>query len=122
VVGPDVLCAFGDKLREAMRMLLDDVAEIRGEERDFRVLGFDVNRDLGVAEIDAAERARNFGVPGETFARWNQKRVAKARVGDSDPELLQTIFEEIDATPVVDEAAARAERLRESMAGAFNSE
>lgn len=119
----DVLNKFGDVLRGAMRDVLRDVADVRGD-RDvtFDVRGFDFSDDDTANEVRTAQNALSLEIPSNTFEKEVQKRAARVVLKDALPEIVQRVEGEIDAAPTREEREAaeetkRREEIRSSLSG-----
>jgi hypothetical protein len=118
----DVLAAFGDIVRVGAQHVLEDVAEVRGDEKvEFDVRGFNFEINPALQEAETAEIMISLDIPSDTLNKEMQKRVAHAYLSDANRAVIQQVDDEIDAAPTRDEIAAQqAEQQKLSMDRALN--
>ena len=98
VVTQEILCAYGDVVKDAMRNVLNGVAAARRDEMTVDVTGldtFDIT-DFSTEATDALSLL-NLGIESPTLKKQVYKRVALKYLCDARQEIKDRIAEEIDA-------------------------
>lgn len=93
----DVLKMFGDLLRAYMTQVLDLVSDIRGDELDWDVSGFNFKDDLSDTEVMMFTGLLQLKIPSQTLTNVIYKRLAQRAAADSSEQVLTQIFSEIAA-------------------------
>jgi hypothetical protein len=97
-VTQEILSAYGDVVKDAMRNILNGVAEARQDEMKIDVVGldsFDIT-DFST-EANDAQSLLNLGIQSATLKKQIYKRVALKYLCDARQDIKDRIAEEIDA-------------------------
>jgi len=97
-VTQEILSAYGDVVKDAMRNILNGVAAARQDEMTVDVVGLD-SFDITNFSVEAADAQSllNLGIPSPTLKKQVQKRVALKYLCDVRQDVKDRIAEEIDA-------------------------
>lgn len=90
---------LGDELVKAMEWIMNSASAIRQDGLEWSIRGFDFKDDLTDFELGRAQQFVALQVTSPTAERENQKRVVRARFKDSEPQLINTMCDEIDKAP-----------------------
>ena len=97
-VTQEILRAYGDIVKDSMRMVLSGIATARQDDLAVDVTGldeFDIT-DFST-EVNDAKNLLNLGIKSPTLIRQIQKRVAMKYLSDARQDIKNRITEEIDA-------------------------
>jgi hypothetical protein len=97
-VTQEVLRAYGDLLKDAMKQVLRAIAEARQDEVSIDVSGMD-EFDIGDFgnELDDAKKLLDLGIASETLKKQVFKKLAFKYLCDARQEIKNRVAEEIDA-------------------------
>jgi len=97
-VTQEVLRAYGDMLKDAMKQVLRAIAEARQDEVSIDVSGMD-EFDIGdfSNELDDAKKLLDLGIASETLKKQVFKKLAFKYLCDARQEIKNRVAEEIDA-------------------------
>ena len=110
----DVLAEFGEVVRAGCQTQLMDVLAVRDDdaiEPDVRGFNFEMSTELEEAEI--LEIEMSLDIPSDTFYRERQKKVIAASMPDANSDVLQKMYDEIDAAPSRSEAQAQQAQMQQ---------
>jgi hypothetical protein len=97
-VTQEVLRAYGDMVKDAMKQVLWAIAEARQDEVTIDVSGmdeFDIG-DFG-SDLDDAKKLLDLGIGSETLKKQVFKKLAFKYLSDARQEIKNRVAEEIDA-------------------------
>jgi hypothetical protein len=97
-VTQEVLRAYGDMVKDAMKQVLRAIAEARQDEVSIDVSGMD-EFDIGdfSNELDDAKKLLDLGIASETLKKQVFKKLAFKYLCDARQEIKNRVAEEIDA-------------------------
>jgi hypothetical protein len=97
-VTQEVLRAYGDMVKDAMKQVLRAIAEARKDEVSIDVSGMD-EFDIGdfSNELDDAKKLLDLGIASETLKKQVFKKLAFKYLCDARQEIKNRVAEEIDA-------------------------
>lgn len=104
----DVLSAYGDIIRSGAQSLLQDVADVRGDDNlefDVRGMNFEIAPALQLAE--ELEILISLDLPSDIFLKQKQVQLAIASMPDANRAIQQAVTDEIMKSPTRDEVAAQ---------------
>lgn len=101
----DVLSKMGDSVRMEIQDVLNMVVAARGEADILKpdVRGFEFHDEMTTEEVFAVSSTMSLRIPSKTFEKYLHKKVAQAWMRDSNPDEIETVYEEIDSGPTMDE-------------------
>jgi hypothetical protein len=96
-VTQEILCAYGDVMKDSMRNVLNAIAAARQDEMAIDVTGLD-EFDIGDFSTEAsdAQSLLNLGINSPTLKKQVFKRVALKYLSDARQEIKNRIADEID--------------------------
>lgn len=99
----EILRAYGDLVKESMRIVLNRIAEARQDSLMIDVVGLDTFdiADFG-SEASDAQSLLNLGIQSPTLRKQVFKRVALKYLSDARQEIKNRIAEEIDRATVTE--------------------
>ena len=96
----EVMNEFGDFIKDCVRSLLASVATCRGDKGvGFDIRGMKFGRTASIEDIQKTQATISLLVPSNTFTREMYRQIARNYLPDANPEIMQTINDEIDAMP-----------------------
>lgn len=114
--GSKALNGFGDAIRAGMKLCLERVGMVRGEELEVEVVGFQFDEDDASEDIAQAQRleaSQYFG--SDTLKREAIKRVGHSYLRDAGAETLKQFDSEVEALPTIEQVAQEEERKQRDM-------
>jgi hypothetical protein len=110
----DVLSEFGEVVRAGAQNQLMDVLAVREDEAimpDVRGLNFEISTELQEAEV--LEIEMSLDVPSDTFYKEKFKKLIAMANPDANSDVLQKMYDEVDASPSRSELAAQQAQMQQ---------